>query len=94
MSIKLNIDSQFISQDKDSSKDVRLESSGHTVGECLGQYLSTKPDLKRDFFDQSGKLEKTTYIYINKTPVFSSQLERETKDGDEVTIMYAPQWRC
>jgi molybdopterin converting factor small subunit len=94
MSVKLNIDSQFFGRDKDASRDVRIEVSGRTVGECLGQYLLTKPDIIRDFFDKSGQLEKTTYLYINKRPVFADKLERELKDGDELMFLYAPQWRC
>jgi molybdopterin converting factor small subunit len=94
MSVKLNIDSQFFGLEKDSSRDVRIEMDGRTVGECLGQYFSTNPDLKKDFFDKSGQLEKTTYLFINKMPVFAGQLEKELKDGDELMFLYAPQWRC
>jgi len=94
MSVKLNIDSQFFGRDKDASRDVRIEVNGSTVGECLGQYFSTKPDIIRDFFDKSGQLEKTTYLFINKTPVFTGQLEREVKEGDELTFLYAPLFRC
>lgn len=71
-----------------------MDVNGLTLGECLAQYLSTKPDLKKDFFDKNGKLEKTTYIFINQVPIFSNQLERETRDGDEVKILFVPQWRC
>lgn len=94
MSVKLNIDSQFFGREKDASRDVRLEVDGRTVGECLKLYFSTKPELTRGFFDKSGQLEKTTYIYINKTPVFTEQLERKVNDGDELMFLYAPQWRC
>ena len=91
MSIKVNIDSQFISQQKDSSKDVKLEVSGRTIGDCLGEFLSTKPELKREFFDKSGELEKTTYVMINQVPIFGDKLTRALKEGDEVTFLYASQ---
>jgi molybdopterin converting factor small subunit len=94
MSVKLNIDSQFFGRDKDTARDVRIDVNGRTVGECLGKYFATRPQLTRDFFDKSGQLEKTTYLYVNKTPVFAGHLEREVKDGDELMFLYAPQWRC
>ncbi len=91
MSIKVNIDSQFVSKEKDASKDIKLEVSGQTIRDCIGNFLSTKPELKRDFFDKSGDLEKTTYVMINNVPVFGDKLTRTLNDGDEVTFLYASQ---
>ena len=91
MSIKVNIDSQFISKEKDASKDVKLEVSGQTIADCLGKFLSTKPELKRELFDKTGELDKTTYVMINNVPVFGDKLTRTLNDGDEVTFLYASQ---
>ncbi len=91
MSIKLNIDSQFISKDKNPSMDVKMEVSGRTVGDCLQKFLATKPEIKRDFFAESGELEKSTYIMVNQVPVFGDKLSRAIKEGDEITFLYASQ---
>ena len=90
MSIKLNIDAQFLGTEKASLEGIYFDVNGKTVGECLGQFLNSKPVLKMDFFDKTGNLSPTIFVFINKAPVISGQLEREVKDGDEVRIMYAP----
>ena len=91
MSIKVNIDSQFISKDKDASRDVKLELSAQTIGDCLGKFLLSKPDLKREFFAKTGELDKTTYVMVNQVPIFGDKLTRTLNDGDEVTFLYASQ---
>ena len=91
MSIKLNIDSQFFSREKDPSKDIRMEVADGTVEECLGQYLATKPHFEKEFFDKTGQLEKSTYVYINRVPIFTDKLEHRLKDGDELMFIYASQ---
>ena len=89
MSIKLNIDSQFFSREKDPEKDFREVVAANTVGDCLEQYLATGPHIERAFFDKDGQLEKSTYVYVNKVPIFAEKLKHELKDGDEVIFMYA-----
>ncbi len=91
MSIKVNIDSQFISKEKDASKDIKFEVSGQTIGDCIQKFLSTKPELKRELFDKNGELDKTTYVMINNVPIFGDKASRTVKEGDEVTFLYASQ---
>jgi hypothetical protein len=94
MSVKLNIDAQFIGTEKQNPEGIYLEVKGKTVGECLGQYLDSKPLLTIDFFDKAGKLGPTTFVFVNRAPLISGQLDREVKDGDEVKIIYSPMRGC
>ena len=89
MSVKLSIDVKFlgVEDDNNNHENTELEVNGKDVGECLSQYLLTKPDLKKDFFDRTGKLARTTFIFVNKFPFFSDLLKKEVNNGDEIMIM-------
>jgi hypothetical protein len=62
MSINLNIDAQFLLKEQDSPDGITFEAKGKTVGECLKQYLATRPHLKKDFFDKWGKLDTNNVL--------------------------------
>ena len=94
MIVNLSIDAKFLGAEDDNHDDIRFEANGETVGDCLNQYLATKPELKRDFFDKTCKLDITTYVFINKVPVISDHLSKEVKNGDEVRILFAQMHGC
>ena len=94
MSVKLNIDAQFLLKEQDSPDGTTFEAKGKTVGECLKQYLATRPHLKKDFLNKWGGLDTNIYVFINKQSVTSEHLEKEVKDGDEIKIMYARVHGC
>jgi hypothetical protein len=94
MSINLNIDAKFLGKEETNPEDIKLEVSGATVGDCLKEYLATKPDLKKDFFSPNGNLNTTTYVFINKNPLISDHLLAKVKPGDEVRFMYYEMHGC
>ena len=94
MSIKLNIDAQFLGKERESPEGITFEARGKTVGDCLGQYLATGPNLKKDFFDKFGELDTNIYVFVNTQALISEHLQKEVKDGDEVKIMYAQMHGC
>ncbi len=94
MSVYLSIDAKFLGIEESDHEDFKLEVNGKTVGDCLSQYLESKPAIKKDFFDQNGKLNTTTYVFINKNPIISDHLEKEVHDGDQLRFMYAEMHGC
>jgi molybdopterin converting factor small subunit len=94
MNVKLNIDAQFLLKEPDSPDGITFKAKGKTVGECLKQYLATRPNLKKDFFNRWARLDTNINVFINKQAVTSDHLEKEVKDGDEVKIMYALTHGC
>jgi hypothetical protein len=65
MIVNLSIDAVFLGFEDDNHDGIRFKANGNTVDDCLNQYLATKPEVKRDFFDKTGKLDITTYVFIN-----------------------------
>ena len=94
MSIYLSVDPKFLGIEEKDREDVKLEVNGKTVGECLGQYLATRPDLKKDIVSPDGKLDRNAYVFINKDPVIADHLDKEVRSGDEVRFMYAEMHGC
>ncbi len=94
MSIKMNIGGQFVGKELECPDGFTFEAEGKTVGDCLDQYLATKPNLKIDFFNKFGKLDNDIYVFINEQAVISDHLEKPVKDGDKVKIMYAQMHGC
>ena len=94
MSIKMNIGGNFVGKEKEIPDGINFETQGETVGDCLDQYLATKPNLKIDFFNKSGALDKDIYVFVNAQAVISDHLQKEVKDGDQVKIMYAQMHGC
>jgi hypothetical protein len=94
MSIYLSIDARFLGREETDPEDIKLKVNGTTVGDCLKQYLATNPPLKKDFFNKDGKLETTTYVFINEIPVISDHLTAKVQAGDEVRILYAEMHGC
>ena len=94
MSIYLSVDPKFLGIEEKDQEDIKLVVDGKTVGECLGQYLATKPDLKKTIVLPDGKVDRNTYVFINKDPVFADHLAKEVHPGDEVRFQYAEMHGC
>jgi molybdopterin converting factor small subunit len=94
MSVKVNIDAQFLLIEQDHPDGTTFEAKGKTVGECLKQYLAIRPHLEKEFFIKWGRLATNFYIFINKQAVTPDHLEKGVKDGDEVEVMYTRMHGC
>ena len=88
MSIELNISAIFFGFEDENHTDIKVEVNGKTVGECLSQLLASKPDLKKDLFDNTGKLDSDIYVSVNNSPVVLDQLRKEVKNGDKIRVMF------
>ncbi len=94
MSVKLNIGPQFLGKEQEIPDGINFEAEGKTVGDCLDKYLETKPNLKIEFYNKFGGLDKDIYVFVNTQAVISDHLQREVKDGDVVRIQYAQMHGC
>ena len=94
MSTRLTIDAEFLLNENEFPQGDTFEAKGKTVVECINQYLSTHPHLKRDIFNKWGRLDMNIFVFINNQEVRSDQLQRELKDGDEIKITWAEMHAC
>ena len=64
-----------------------VETSGHTVGECLLQLTNRYPGLEEMVFDKDGLLKNFIEIWVNRVAALPDELERNVKDGDEIHLL-------
>ena len=88
MSVELNIPAIFFGFEDKDHEDIMLEVSGRTVGECLSQFLATKPELRKDLFYNTGKLDPDIYVFVNSSPAALDPLNKVVKNGDKIKILY------
>jgi hypothetical protein len=88
MSIELNISAILFGIEDENHADIKVEVNGNNIGECLSQFLATKPDLKKDIFYKTDKLYSDIYVSVNDTLVVLDQLGKKVKNGDKVRLMY------
>ncbi len=89
MSIGLSVDARLLgSKDKDDDiREVQFETSGGTVGECLNNFLLDKPDIKKEFLEDDGKLVCGITIFVNNTPFVVEALKKRVKNGDKIRVL-------
>jgi molybdopterin converting factor small subunit len=63
-----------------------VEVEGNTIGECL-KYLAGKyPEMEKELFDTRNRLFGFYDIYVNGKSSYPQGLEKQVRDGDEITI--------
>jgi hypothetical protein len=65
-----------------------IDISGDTVGDCL-KHLVDQEALKKEIFDQNGKLSIRTHVFVNGEPLPGRNLSLPVREGDEIKIMVA-----
>src|ERR1035437_9721199 len=71
-----------------AAKQDSVELSGSTVGEVLTALTTHYPDLRRQLFNDEGKLRSFVNVYLNDEDI--RYLEKDAtpvKDGDTVSIV-------
>jgi len=62
--------------------------AGGTVGEVLQALISKYPDLRKQIFNDEGKLRSFVNVYLNDEDIrYLSQESTPTKDGDTISII-------
>jgi adenylyltransferase/sulfurtransferase len=65
-----------------------VEASGATVGELLAALTTNHPDIKKNLFNDEGKLRSFVNIYVNDEDIrYLSKEATEVADGDTVSII-------
>ncbi len=64
-----------------------VDAEGSTVGEALNNFIDRYPGMKKEIFDDKGKLLHYIEIYLNKKSAYPGELEKQIKDGDEIQII-------
>jgi len=71
-----------------TSKQDSVSASGATVGEVLNNLTSQFPDLRKQIFNDEGKLRSFVNVYLNDEDIrYLSKSETPTKDGDTVSLV-------
>ena len=61
-----------------------VEVTGATVAEALGALTTRFPDIKKNLFNDQGKLRSFVNVYLNDEDIrYLDNLKTPTKDGDE-----------
>jgi len=71
------------------SKLLSLDFPGQTINELIDEIIDRYgPELRRFLFDESGKLDRTFKVHLNKKEwIPREQMNKILKDGDQVTLM-------
>ena len=65
-----------------------VEVAGATVGEILGTLTTTYPDLKKNLYNDEGKLRSFVNVYVNDEDIrYLSKVKKQVAAGDTVTIV-------
>ncbi|MBL8214921.1 MAG: MoaD/ThiS family protein [Bryobacterales bacterium] len=65
-----------------------VEVSGATVGEILDQLTTTHPDLRKNLFNDEGKLRSFVNVYLNDEDIrYLSKTATAAKDSDTISIV-------
>ena len=73
-----------------TGKQDTVQVKGATIGEALSDLTTQHPDLRRNLFNEEGKLRSFVNVYLNDEDIrFLKNLETPTKAGDEISIVPA-----
>lgn len=61
--------------------------AGKTIGECLDDFLSKYPDMKKIVLDKNGKLRHAYDIYVNGKSVYPLKMDMQVKDDDKLNLI-------
>ena len=65
-----------------------VEATGSTVGEVLGSLTSQHPDLRKQLYNDEGKLRSFVNVYVNDEDIRYMQRDATpVKDADTLTIV-------
>jgi molybdopterin/thiamine biosynthesis adenylyltransferase/rhodanese-related sulfurtransferase/molybdopterin converting factor small subunit len=71
-----------------TGKQDSVSASGATVGEVLNDLTSQFPDLRKQIFNDEGKLRSFVNVYLNDEDIrYLKKSETPTKDGDTVSLV-------
>ncbi len=65
-----------------------VEATGATVGELLGALVTAHPDLKKNLYNDEGKLRSFVNVYVNDEDIrYLAKDKTEVAAGDTVSII-------
>ena len=65
-----------------------VEATGATVGELLGELVAAHPDLKKNLYNDEGKLRSFVNVYVNDEDIrYLAKEKTEVAAGDTVSII-------
>ena len=71
-----------------AEKNDTVEVAGSTVGEALSALTTKYPDLKKQLFNDEGKLRSFVNVYLNDEDIRYIDREKSAvKDGDTLSIV-------
>jgi molybdopterin converting factor small subunit len=85
MSVKVNIHwaHRHYTDDLDT-----VEVEGNTVGDCIDNLIKKFPGMKKALLDKNGKFISYIEIFVNMKNVYTDELAKPVKDGDEIHLSY------
>ena len=66
-----------------------LDFPGDSAIQALEKICESYPDMRKEFFEEDGKVSYSVNIFVNDTPLVGEQEDAPLKDGDEILIFLA-----
>src|SRR5579863_4321787 len=71
-----------------TGKQDSVHASGGTVGEVLNALITEYPDLRRQIFNDEGKLRSFVNVYLNDEDIrYLSKTDSVVKEGDTLSLV-------
>src|SRR5450432_1685220 len=71
-----------------TGKQDSVVAGGATVGEALAALTAQHPDLRKQIFNDEGKLRSFVNVYLNDEDIrYLSKTDTPTKDGDTLSLV-------
>lgn len=69
--------------------EVGLEFEGGSAIQALDRICESYPDLRKELFEEDGKVSYSVNIFVNDMPLVGEQEDAPLKEGDEILIFLA-----
>ena len=71
-----------------AGKNDSVQVSGATVGEVMNDLTSQHPDLRKQLYNDEGKMRSFVNVYLNDEDIrYLNKDKTEVKDGDTLSIV-------
>lgn len=70
-----------------NGRELEVEVTGNTVGECLKELIKLHPQIKEKLFDKNGKIKGYIDILVNSKSAYPDELSYPVKEGDVINLI-------
>jgi adenylyltransferase/sulfurtransferase len=87
MNVKIKLLKPF--SDIAGKGELKLDFTGGSAIQALERICESYPDLRKELFEEDGKISYSVNIFVNDMPLVGEQEDAPLKEGDEILIFLA-----